>query len=136
MNMPISDIDRRALETQSFTLEQLMFAVNKKEHLASHTLDTYFPLQNGSHKDVKQYVVYFRHIMAFFENGSHCGLENARQFKGYLGQSERPAAILLKQDNMHVEVILNEKASSNGEPRLAFPEERTFMTASGDDYTI
>jgi len=138
MNMPIAEINRRNIQTQSFAAEQVMFAVNMDQQNASDVLDKHFPLQNGSHKDVKQYVVYFRHIMAFFADGSHCGLAQGQQFVGFLGHSDSPAAILLKQDNVHVEMIISKdaQAPTGQDVRLTFPEEKTFATPTGDDYEV
>ena len=42
--------------------------------LVTQMLDERFPLDNGSHADVKQYIVYFRHVMAFFKDGSYLKL--------------------------------------------------------------
>lgn len=138
MNMPIAEINRRNIETEMFAAEQVMFAVTMEQQEASDVLDQHFALQEGSHKDVKQYIVYFNHVMAFFTDGSHCGLENSKQFVGFLGHRETPAAILLKKDNVHVEMIItnNSEAPTGHDIRLAFPEEKTFATPSGDDYNV
>lgn len=138
MNMPIAEINRRNIENKSFAAEQVMFAVTMEQQQACDVLDQHFALQEGSHKNVHQYIVYFNHVMAFFADGTHCGLENSKQFVGFLGHRETPASILFKKDDVHVEMIItrNSKAEQGQDIRLAFPEEETFATPSGIDYAV
>lgn len=139
MNMPIADMNRRQIE--SFPTAKIMPFVNRRtkvnatafenEQQAIALLDKHFALQTGSHKDVKQYVVYFRHIMAFFADGTHCGLEQSKQFVAFAGQQESPTSIILKQDDAHVELSINTK-----EIAVKSPENEVFTTPCGDDYII
>ncbi|WP_230390681.1 malate synthase [Reinekea sp. G2M2-21] len=71
-------------------------------------LDKVFPLSKGSHKDVRNYVVYYQHLLAFFEDGSQAGLKQPKQFVALSGHKENPTSIVLKNaDGFHVEVIFN-----------------------------
>jgi malate synthase len=71
-------------------------------------LDKVFPLSSGSHKDVRSYVVYYQHLLAFFEDGSQSGLRDPHQFVALSGHKEYPSSIVLKnQDGFHVELIIN-----------------------------
>lgn len=70
-------------------------------------LDRVFPLSQGSHKQVASYVVYYRHLLAFFPDGSQAGLADTSQFKGLCGHKEQPEALLLKANGRFVEVTFN-----------------------------
>ena len=71
-------------------------------------LDKVFPLSNGSHKEVRSYVVYYQHLLAFFEDGTQSGLKDPQQFVALSGHKENPSSILLKNsEGFHVELIIN-----------------------------
>ena len=71
-------------------------------------LDKIFPLSKGSHKDVRNYVVYYQHLLAFFEDGSQAGLKSPKQFVALSGHKENPTSVVLKNDEgYHVEIIFN-----------------------------
>ncbi len=74
-------------------------------------LDKHFALENGSHADVKNYVVYYHHLLAFFEDGSQSGLLNPRQFVALCGHKCAPDSIVLKHAGMstHVEIAIDRK---------------------------
>lgn len=72
-------------------------------------LDKSFPLARGSHKDVASYVVYFQQLLVFFEDGSTSGLADSTQFVGLIGHRETPEAILLRNGERHIEIILNRR---------------------------
>jgi malate synthase len=87
------------------------------EHLRQHQvsltnyakafLDKTFPLCNGSHKDAVSYVIYYNHLLAFMEDGTHSGLLQPKQFIGLCGHKEEPDAILLKENERFVEITFN-----------------------------
>lgn len=70
-------------------------------------LDRVFPLENGSHKDVSSYVVYYKHLLAFFPDGTKSGLRQPNQFVALSGHKSEPTSIVLKNDGFHVELIFN-----------------------------
>ncbi|TYL48518.1 malate synthase G [Marinomonas sp. IMCC 4694] len=67
-------------------------------------LDETFPLETGSHEDVSSYVVYYHHLLAFFEDGSQAGLKQPSQLVAVNGQRSEPESILLKNNGLHVEI--------------------------------
>jgi malate synthase len=67
-------------------------------------LDDAFPLESGSHKDVSSYVVYYHHLLAFFDDGSQTGLKQPSQLVAVNGQRSDPEAVLLKNNGLHVEI--------------------------------
>lgn len=72
-------------------------------------LDKTFPLQQGSHKDVCSYVVYYQQLLAFFADGSTSGLQSPAQFVALSGHREAPCSIVLNNNGRHVELILNRR---------------------------
>ena len=75
---------------------------------AKQFLDRVFPLARGSHRDVCSYLVYYQHLLAFFNDGSQSGLLNPGQFVALSGHKEAPTALVLKNGNdCHVELIIN-----------------------------
>ena len=122
---------------------QSAFDLFDNESAIFQMLDARFPLQERSHKEVKQYVVYYRHIMAFFADGSHCGFDRPKQFVAYNGSKEQPSSIVLQEDNLHVELMFNratQRGASNTagieDIQIEFPTERQFVSPDGHDYTI
>ena len=149
MNMPIANANRLEIQKQSFAPELVTPVDEIAQHAAldvlnstqkpSEVLDQHFALQNGSHKDVKQYVVYFRHIMAFFADGTHCGLAQPKQFVAYLGYKESPESIVLKENNVHVELVLNARnnlSQDGAATRIEIPTQSTFTSTLDDDYFV
>ncbi len=67
-------------------------------------LDDVFPLENGSHQSVTSYVVYYHHLLAFFEDGSQSGLQQPSKLVAVNGQRSEPEAVLLRNNGLHVEI--------------------------------
>ncbi|WP_261593761.1 malate synthase [Pseudoalteromonas holothuriae] len=87
-------------DTQSTQCEKL--------DIAKQYLDQHCPLDHGSHLQATHYVVYYNHVMAFFADGSHCGLKYPKQFVALCGHRDDPSAILLKKsDDLHIEITFN-----------------------------
>jgi len=74
-------------------------------------LDEHFPLDVGSHKSVKSYVVYYHHLLAFFHDGTQSGLVNPKQFVALCGHKCSPNSIVLKQNSFHVEIAIDKTGS-------------------------
>lgn len=49
---------------------------SEKQVKAKQLLDRMFPLENGSHQDVSSYVIDYRHVLAYFKDGTHSGLKS------------------------------------------------------------
>ncbi|MEF1292123.1 hypothetical protein [Vibrio sp. M260118] len=78
---------------------------SEKQTRAKQLLDRLFPLESGSHKDVTAYVIDYRHVMAYFKDGSHSGLKHPKHFVAYIGEKEQPSSILFRDGTgSHVEV--------------------------------
>ncbi|QTH63304.1 malate synthase [Psychrosphaera ytuae] len=129
MSTPKLDTINRSTSTQASLLAQSaeqnaasaetmsevvsMFAeLDEQTHLhvinySKQFLDSVFPLEHGSHKDVKSYVVYYRHLLAFLEDGTQAGLAHPEQFVALSGHKENPSSIVLKTNGYHVEILFN-----------------------------
>ncbi len=68
-------------------------------------LDKVFPLEQGSHKDVLSYVVYYQHLLAFLKDGSNSGLADPTQFVALCGSKQKPQSVLLRGEGRHVELV-------------------------------
>lgn len=74
---------------------------------AKDLLDTHLPLVQASHGQVCQYSVNDGQLICTLENGQ-CGLlADADQFVGYQGEANAPTAILLKHNNLHLELQID-----------------------------
>lgn len=81
-------------------------------------LDDVFPLDTGSHRDVASYMVYYQHLLAIFSDGSSCGLNNPCQFVALSGHKSEPTAIVLKNNGLHIEIVIN-RQGQNGSLDMA-----------------
>jgi malate synthase len=74
-------------------------------------LDKHFALASGSHSDVKNYVVYYHHLLAFLNDGSQSGLARPSQFVALCGHKYAPDSLVLKQSPMslHTEILFDQK---------------------------
>ena len=153
MNMPAFNASKLNVEANTIANAQVMQVAATRwtsaqnlfdnDETIMEMLDQRFPLQSGSHKNVKQYVVYFRHLMAFFEDGSHCGLEHPKQFVALSGHKETPEAIVLCEDGLHVEISLAQCAKEKQgktncilDVQIEQATQRTFTCPDGSDYTV
>ena len=85
----------------------------QKMTLAKQYLDEHCSLDQGSHTQVTHYLVYYNHLMAFFADGSHCGLKQPKQFVALCGHRDDPTAILLKKkDELHIELSFNRRGDT------------------------
>ncbi|AIS56791.1 malate synthase [Vibrio coralliilyticus] len=112
MNMLTFDKTEIQKQDKPFIAEAV-FAVEKmnsnqtteKQVKAKQLLDRLFPLESGSHKDVTAYVIDYRHVMAYFKDGSHSGLKHSKHFVAYTGEKEDPESILFRDGTgSHVEL--------------------------------
>ena len=71
---------------------------NKVIEYAKNFLDKTFPLTNGSWKDISKISV------------DNLSLKNKAQLIGYNGTKEEPSSILLKNNNLHVDIIIDAKS--------------------------
>lgn len=101
----------RFIEEEANLIHSLNTArINQMMAYSKRFLDKVLPLKNGSHKDVKSYIVYYQHLLAFFDDGSQSGLQNPKQFVAYSGSKDDPESLVFKNDqDYHIEIILNAK---------------------------
>jgi len=67
-------------------------------------LDNAVPLTSGSHHGATAYQVLNQQLAVTLEDGTVAQLADPEQFVGYLGSTERLASILLKNNNLHIEI--------------------------------
>jgi malate synthase len=70
-------------------------------------LDTATPLTSGSHADVQGYSIKNGALMAARADGSAAGLSEPGKLRGYRGGAEAPAAVLLVNNGLHIEIVIN-----------------------------
>lgn len=70
-------------------------------------LDQSVPLHNKSHSDVIAYKISDRQLFAVLSSNAEVTLNDPSQFIGYLGDALEPSSILLKNNNLHIEIKLN-----------------------------
>jgi malate synthase len=70
-------------------------------------LDEHFPLSQGSHNDVSSYSQVNSSLSIGTVSGELTSLKDTAQFQGYQGSPENPSGILLKNNNLHVEIQID-----------------------------
>ena len=78
---------------------------------AKQFLDQYFSLQHGSYTDAVSLCVSDGNFLVELESGESTPLESVNQFVGFNGNSDSPSAILLKNNNLHVEIQIDKDHS-------------------------
>ncbi len=74
-------------------------------------LDKYFSIEPDSWKNVNRIEINGKDLNLFtYKNKSK--LKNKEKFVGYRGSPEKPEAIILKNNNLHIEIIINPNAFS------------------------
>ena len=67
-------------------------------------LDGAAPLSNGSHHQATRYSVMAGQLMIALEDGTSASLQAPDQLSGYLGDAGDPSSILIKNNNLHLEL--------------------------------
>jgi len=89
---------------------------NKVIGFAKHFLDQYFPLAKGTHAEVSKYFVKEQKLIVIL-NKESVQLINSEQFAGYIGDEESPTSVLLKNNNLHAEILIDkDDAVGFGDP--------------------
>ena len=71
---------------------------------AKQLLDSHLPLENASHGQVTHYAVANGQLACTLDNGSVFHLADTAQFVGYQGDALAPTTLLLKHNNLHLEL--------------------------------
>lgn len=74
---------------------------------ARNHLDQAAPLANGSHADSTAYTVVNGALSVTLNNGETTGLAQPEKFVGYQGDAGAPTAVLLKNNNLHIEIQID-----------------------------
>ena len=74
-------------------------------------LDKNFELDNGSHKNVNTYEIENGNLLIRSEDSVVTQLKNPNQYVGYQGSENYPECILLKNNNLHVEILINKNGN-------------------------
>lgn len=101
--------------TQHPFIAEAVFAVEttsanqqrERQVKAKQLMDRLFPLESGSHQEVTSYVIDYHHVLAYFKDGRHSGLQYPKQFVAFTGSKDQPCSILFREgDGSHVELLL------------------------------
>ena len=74
-------------------------------------LDNYFQLKNFSWKDITRFLIK-DNTLVIYKNDETSALKNNEKFIGHRGDVNNPDAIILKNNNLHIEILKNTKAFS------------------------
>ena len=74
-------------------------------------LDKYFPLKNFSWLNITKFIVKDKNLI-IFKNEESTNLKDDEKFIGHRGNANDPSAIILKNNNLHIEILKNPKAFS------------------------
>ncbi len=74
---------------------------------ARNFLDQAAPLASGSHKNVAGYAVEGGKLVVTLKDGGKTGLKDESKFVGYQGDAATPSSVLLKNNGIHIDIIIN-----------------------------
>ncbi|MEW9898897.1 malate synthase G [Chitinivorax sp. PXF-14] len=74
---------------------------------ARNFLDEAAPLAAASHKDSTNYAVSDGKLVVTLKGGEQVGLAQPEKFVGYTGDAANPTSVLLKNNNLHVEIQID-----------------------------
>ena len=74
-------------------------------------LDKYIPIHNTSWKNISGFKIKKGNLF-IYKNDSEYELKNLEKYIGHRGESNNPSAIILKNNNLHIEIIINPRAFS------------------------
>lgn len=84
---------------------------------AREILDETFPLESGSHAQSVGYSISDGKLVVALEGGASTNLNDSEQLVGYQGDPTQPSAVLLKQNNLHVELRIDRASPIGCEDR-------------------
>ncbi len=78
---------------------------------ARQFLDQAAPLASGSHAQATGYTISDGQLHVTLDNGQSVGLTNKTQFVGFNGQASAPTHILLKNNGLHIDVVIDRQTA-------------------------
>ncbi len=72
-------------------------------------LDKSVPLNNGSWEEISKIKIDKKNLI-LFENDKELILKNQSQFVGFNGELENPTSVLIKNNNLHIDIIIDSKS--------------------------
>ena len=88
----------------------------KVREYTKHFLDNYFKLKNVSWKNINKISIK-NHKLELYKEKEIIHLEDDDKYVGYRLENEKISAVILKNNNLHIEIIINPNAfSSKGDP--------------------
>ena len=85
------------------------YNANRGEKVIDYTrgfLDEIAPLENKSWKEITKIEIEGNNL-CFFIDKKKQNLKNKNQFSGFVGEKNNPRSILLKNNNLHIDIIIN-----------------------------
>ena len=70
-------------------------------------LDQAVPLATGSHADATKYTIVNGELVVILVDGTETGLAQAEKFVGFTGETTEPVVILLKNNDLHIEILVD-----------------------------
>ena len=95
------------------------FNKDRADKVVSYTrnlLDEIFTLSNGSWKNINKIEIEDKALI-LKANGKKNNLKNQNQFIGFNGEKSSPTSILLRNNNLHFDIIINPKSSIGKEDK-------------------
>ena len=80
---------------------------NKVIAFAKNFLDETVPLENGSYVDVVGFMILGESLQIELSDGTRSELKDINQYIGYSGDVSSPTGILLKNNNLHLEIEID-----------------------------
>jgi len=80
---------------------------NKVIEFAKNFLDESVPLKKASFNDVVGFILLGESLQAELSDGTRSELRDTSQYIGYSGESNNPSGILLKNNNLHLEIQID-----------------------------
>ncbi len=74
---------------------------------AREALDLAAPLAQGSHADAAGYAIEGGALVVTLKSGAKTGLKDPAKFVGYVGDPSAPKTILLRNNGLHVEIVID-----------------------------
>ena len=80
---------------------------SKVIEFAKQFLDECFPIEDYFYKDISHISIKDKRLVLKTEQGQEAFLKNENQLKGFIGAAENPSAILLVNNNLHLEIQID-----------------------------